>query len=171
MLKHKEEWVECCVLLDADTLWCYSMYSNPKEQQVVGPLTLVALSSEMGNDVAMVYFQDDGPSCTTLCVSLQVNQVVSTEHLKAKTRQEAEAWMDAILNRRGRLDAQLCSSENEELFRADLFVGNEEKLASQGDFSTLAELVQFERMLSNAILRSAFQAFLTANHVPESLHF
>lgn len=190
VLKHKEDWVEQCVLLDADALWCYSIPANSKEL-VIGSLSCIPLSTPLeaarnseklyGGDSSMdhtprtqasVYFYDESPTCLVLCVASkrylsETESPAVVDYLRAKNRQEAEEWLDAILNR--------CLAEtfgdNDEFIKADSCISRTERTAACKDFGVLAELVRFEHMLSNSLLRGAFQTFLTSNHVQESFNF
>jgi hypothetical protein len=63
------------------------------------------------------------------------------------------------------------SDIEEEMTRVESIICTVEQEACQRDLTLLAYFSGFEGMLSNPLLRAAFQLYLETNHVPESLKF
>ena len=76
--------------------------------------------------------------------------------LKAKSKDDALNWLHAIQSRKDIAS----SSEDLEIFFAEKFIENEQKICFENDLNDLTALTQFEGMISNWYLLENFREYL-----------
>jgi len=152
-------WLEEVFLLEEERLWFF----NPK-QAAEGPSCIHLSYIELEGGGVTTEYVDTSPSCTTFLIHYN-NDSRGPMMLKAKTRDECEAWMEAINDRyKDRF-------ENDEFIRAENTMTCEALRVSIDDVKRLTDLARFEGMLGNELLRKAFREFLHKAFVPESMKF